>query len=1116
MSEESLFTAALEQPAADRERFLQEACGSDAALVERLRVLLAAHDKSAGILDAASEPAGSPEEAVVPVPTEERVGTLLAGRYKLLEQIGEGGMGTVWVAEQTQPVRRKVALKLIKTGMDSKTVLSRFEAERQALALMDHPNIAKVLDGGTTESGRPFFVMEYVKGVPITKYCDDSRLSIAERLALFVPVCQAVQHAHQKGIIHRDLKPSNILVCLYDGRPVPKVIDFGLAKAMHQPLTEHTLHTAHGLIIGTPLYMSPEQAELNNLDVDTRTDIYALGVILYELLTGTTPLEKKRFKEAAWQEMLRLIKEEEPPKPSVRLSGSGSLPSVAAQRKLEPAKLARLVRGELDWIVMKALDKDRSRRFETANGFAEDIQRYLTDEPVLAGPPTASYRLRKFVRRHRTGLLVTVGGIAAMVAVLTAVAGSIGWVIGERAAREAEITRRVRDLITLARGLAADNHPAEARQRLNVAIGLIAKDRENLPGLAAELDALVANLDRLRRFLDFIEQAHNAETTTFGYSPQRGRFLVKALACYEIPEREDWLTLLEQGVLAKQQLRQIRRTLYEELLWLANHAFSWWYDPRSPHQRPGVVELDPEAAAELVRLQSESAARSALAYLRSAEKADPPTHWFYRLRAQCHKTLGQEEEARKDQELAKSTPPTMVIDYFFEGLDAFRNSEVSAAAEACEAGLRLDPTHFWSLLLLGNCLMEQGQREPERVELAVSTFTGCIMKRPENARAYFDRGLANKMLGRSEKATKDFAKAKELNPNFGFTFIEQGGAYQDLRQWDKAISEYSKAVEFTSSKFGLLQRARVFINQGQWDRAIADYSEALEQGQSPHPLIVIYSRRGQWDKAVAVCSKFIKQYPNIRMAWEMRGELHGKMGQWEMALKDHAQAVKLEEDRRSKSKRASAWNNRGLAYLKLGKQDKALADFSKAIELDKEIGLIWSSQGYYGSHNLGLFEKARAELTKAIDSRPDNAQYPNALAWLLVAHADPKAHDPRRAVELAKRALKLQPKNGNYWNTLGAAHYRAGDWQAALEALDKSIEVTTWHDSDAYRWFFLAMAHWQLEHRDEARKAYDRAVNWMKELPNNPELNWPPGKGPGTDELRRFRAEAANLLGIKE
>jgi tetratricopeptide (TPR) repeat protein len=329
-------------------------------------------------------------------------------------------------------------LKLIKAGMDSRTVLSRFEAERQALAMMEHPNIARVLDGGTTESGRPFFVMEYVNGVSIKRYCDDARLTIAQRLALFVPVCQAVQHAHTKGVIHRDLKPGNILVCLYDGQPVPKVIDFGLAKAIEQRLTERTLHTAHGVLVGTPLYMSPEQAEFNNLDVDARTDIYALGVILYELLTGTTPVERQRLNDAAWHEMLRLIKEEEPPRPSARLSASESLPSLAAQRQLEPARLTRLVRGELDWIVMKCLEKDRCRRYETANALARDVERYLADESVEACPPSAGYRFRKFVRRHRGPVL------AASISFLLLVGGIVGttWgLIRADRARKAEADR---------------------------------------------------------------------------------------------------------------------------------------------------------------------------------------------------------------------------------------------------------------------------------------------------------------------------------------------------------------------------------------------------------------------------------------------------------------------------------------------------------------------------------------------------------------------------------------------------------------------------------------------------------------------------------------------------
>ncbi len=351
------------------------------------------------------------------------------GPYKLLQQIGEGGMGTVYMAEQTQPVQRKVALKLIKPGMDSRQVIARFEAERQALALMDHPNIAKVLDAGTTSgesgcvsAGRPYFVMELVKGVPITKYCDAHHLTPRQRLELFVPVCQAVQHAHQKGIIHRDIKPSNVMVCLYDGKPVPKVIDFGVAKATGHKLTEKTLFTEVGSVVGTLEYMSPEQAELNQLDIDTRSDIYSLGVLLYELLTGTTPLERKRFKAAAFLEVLRLIREEESPKPSTRLSTTEGLPTIAANRGLEPKKLSGLVRGELDWIVMKALEKDRNRRYETANGFAADVQRYLADEAVSAGPPSVGYRVRKFVKRNRVAVL-TGAVISVSIATGTAVAG---------------------------------------------------------------------------------------------------------------------------------------------------------------------------------------------------------------------------------------------------------------------------------------------------------------------------------------------------------------------------------------------------------------------------------------------------------------------------------------------------------------------------------------------------------------------------------------------------------------------------------------------------------------------------------------------------------------------
>ena len=338
----------------------------------------------------------------------------IVGHYKLLQRLGEGGMGVVYIAEQEKPVRRMVALKIIKPGMDSQQVIARFEAERQALAMMDHHNIAKVLDAGTTETGRPYFAMELVKGVPITEYCDKSKLTPRERLEMFIPVCQAIQHAHQKGIIHRDIKPSNVLVTLYDGKPVPKVIDFGIAKATQQKLTERTMFTGIGQILGTIEYMSPEQAEMNQLDIDTRSDVYSLGVMLYELLTGSTPITKDKLRGVGLEEMLRTIRETEPPKPSTRLSDSGeALPTISDVRKTEPTKLSKFVRGDLDWIVMKALEKDRTRRYETANGLATDVQRFLSDEAVEACPPSARYKLRKLARRNKAALVtgVVIAGI---------------------------------------------------------------------------------------------------------------------------------------------------------------------------------------------------------------------------------------------------------------------------------------------------------------------------------------------------------------------------------------------------------------------------------------------------------------------------------------------------------------------------------------------------------------------------------------------------------------------------------------------------------------------------------------------------------------------------------
>jgi WD40 repeat protein/tRNA A-37 threonylcarbamoyl transferase component Bud32 len=485
MTEEALFHEALARATPqERAAFLDVACAGQPQLRAAVEALLAAHTASGHPLD--QPPLVSPRQAEVPggptveaadrptrtyAPPEVQPGLVIAGRYTLVEKVGEGGMGEVWVARQTEPVKRRVALKLIKPGMDSRTVVQRFEQERQALAVMDHPHIARVFDGGLTGDRRPFFAMELVNGLPLTTFCDEAKLGIRARLELFVPICQAVQHAHQKGIVHRDLKPSNILVTLIDGQPIPKIIDFGVAKALGDKLSNESLATQFGAVIGTLDYMSPEQASFSGADIDTRADVYSLGVILYELLTGLRPFDRRRLRKAAFDEMIRMIREEEPSKPSTRLSTDGSSPSLAAVRQMEPGRLTKLLRGDLDWVVMKCLEKQRDRRYETASGLARDVQRYLADEAVEARPPSAGYRLRKFVRRRRG----PVAAAAVVLAVLLAGIAGTTWGL-------------VRAERSRARAVEAGNAEAEQRQAAEASTKQVRESAEQLRLARNELE----------------------------------------------------------------------------------------------------------------------------------------------------------------------------------------------------------------------------------------------------------------------------------------------------------------------------------------------------------------------------------------------------------------------------------------------------------------------------------------------------------------------------------------------------------------------------------------------------------------------------------------------------
>jgi len=462
------------------------------------------------------------------------VGMTLGGRYKLIEELGKGGMGSVFLAEQLEPVRRRVALKIIKLGMDTKEVVARFEAERQALAVMDHPHIAKVYDAGATETGRPYFVMEFVRGIPLTQYCDKNKLSTTERLELFIPICQAVQHAHQKGVIHRDLKPSNVLVTVQDGPPVPKIIDFGIAKAIDHRLTERTLFTEQGQFIGTPEYMSPEQAEMSGLDIDTRSDIYSLGIMLYELLVGVLPFDPKALRSAAFGEIQRIIRETDPPKASTRLVGLGETrKTIADLRRTEPGALQRQLKGDLDWIIMRAMEKDRTRRYETANGLAMDIRRHMNNEPILAHPPRTAYKMAKFVRRHKGGFAAgTAVACALVIGLVLATTGLIRAKRAEavaaderdRANQEAKAAGQVSDFLV---GLFKVSDPSEAlgntitaREILDKGSARMSDELKEQPQIRARLmdtmGVVYKNLGLYKQAAVLLEQALDTRRLTLG------------------------------------------------------------------------------------------------------------------------------------------------------------------------------------------------------------------------------------------------------------------------------------------------------------------------------------------------------------------------------------------------------------------------------------------------------------------------------------------------------------------------------------------------------------------------------------------------------------------------
>ena len=626
---ERIFLEAVEHhPHDQQESFVRQQCAGNTMLLQRVTILLRAHDKSNRMLDAGGPVATLPFASAVEAP-----GTQI-GPYKLLEQIGSGGMGAVYLAEQKEPVRRKVALKVIKLGMDTQQVVARFEAERQALAMMNHPNIARVLDAGATDAGRPYFVMELVKGAPITEFCDQQQLDMRERLKLFITVCQAVQHAHHKGLIHRDIKPGNVLVELHDIMPVAKVIDFGVAKAIGQSLTEKTLHTGFDQMVGTPLYMSPEQAGRSSIDVDTRSDIYSLGVLLYEILTGQTPFERDAFRLAGFDEMRKMICEVDPPRPSARVSTleAKALATVSDTRKAESRKLSQQLRGELDWIVMKALEKDRDLRYESASAFAADLQRYLDDEPVAACPPSAMYRLRKFARRNKS-LLTTVGLVGTALIIGTAV--SVWQAIEANLARRQTDASLVRE--TLIRSQAEDSFKI-ARQALEATTNRIADD----PRLK-EQNALKLRKDLLAIAVPFYERLANQKADDRVLKAERG-------------------TTFGRLAILRRHLREMDAAQVEfERMSIVFAELSGLF-PDEPEYRDQLALSHYERGATFATIGNLKAAEVQLRTaqrIADAEIDGQPSDAHNRVRATIHKALGQllrnigqEQESSREYEVS--------------------------------------------------------------------------------------------------------------------------------------------------------------------------------------------------------------------------------------------------------------------------------------------------------------------------------------------------------------------------------------------------------------------------------------------------------------------------------